>query len=76
MYYYYTLLIVFSVVLYMMTVDKNVGIYIILLTQLARINTLRLYYLIKFHPKNPITNYISNRKMDEMLKKMRDETDS
>lgn len=76
MYYYYTLLTLFSIIAYMMIVDENVGRYIVILTQLVRINILRLYLLIKFHPKNPITNYIMDRKMDKMMKKMRDEEDS
>ena len=44
--YYYSLLLVFGVVLYMISVDENVGKWIWIQFQTIRINVVRYYYII------------------------------
>lgn len=68
-----TLLIIFAVIAYMIIVDKNVGDYLILLFKMIRVNIERLYWMIKFHPRNPITNLIMRWKYDRLAKELEKE---
>lgn len=71
-FYYYGLFLAFAIVAYMIVADKNVADFIILLYKLVGIKIRRLKWLIVYHPKNPITNWLMNRKhrrfINEMLK--------
>jgi cytochrome b561 len=49
--YYYTLLLIFGVITYMIVVDPNVAKYIVLLWKLAEVNIRRGIFLIKFYPR-------------------------
>lgn len=51
MIYYYTLLVVFAVIAYMMVVDQNVAAYIDLLTKLAGIQFRRFLFIIRYKPR-------------------------
>lgn len=51
MIYYYSLLVVFAVIVYMMTVDQNVATYIDLLWKLAGVQFRRFLFIIKFKPR-------------------------
>jgi hypothetical protein len=51
MIYYYTLLIIFAVVAYMIAVDANVAQYIILLWKLAGIQIRRGIFILTFKPR-------------------------
>jgi hypothetical protein len=68
--YYLTLLFIFCVVFYAITVDKNVGDYIILSLQLMKITFTRYVMLIKLHPQNPITNYMARVKYTKIAKEL------
>jgi hypothetical protein len=70
-----TLFIVFAVVAYMIIVDKNVGDYLILLLKIIKVNIERFYWMIRFHPKNPITNLIMKWKYDKLAKELQKEFD-
>jgi hypothetical protein len=67
----YTLnLIVFSILAYIIFADKNVEDYLILLLKIARLNVERFFWIVKYHPKNFITNYLKYREFQELSKKM------
>jgi hypothetical protein len=68
-----TLLVIFAVVAYMIIVDKNVGDYLILLIKMIRINIERFYWMIRFHPRNPITNLIMKWKYEQIAKDLEKE---
>ena len=51
-----TLLIIFGVIVYMMAVDKNVADYLTLVFKMTKLNIERAFWMIRLHPKNPITN--------------------
>ena len=40
----------------MMILDPNVGEYLTLVFKMTKINIERVYWMIRLHPKNPITN--------------------
>ncbi len=41
-----------------MFVDENVSAYITLIVKLIKVNIERIWWMIRFHPSNPITNLI------------------
>lgn len=68
-----TLLIVFGVVAYMMIVDKNVGEYLTLIFKIMKVNAERYIWMIKFHPRNPITNLIKKWEYEKLAKEFEKE---
>lgn len=68
-----TLLIVFGVIGYMMIVDKNVGDYLTLVFKMMKINVEKVYWMIRLHPKNPITNLIKRWEYDKIAKELEKE---
>jgi hypothetical protein len=71
-----TLLIIFGVVAYMVIVDKNVADYLTLVFRMMKINLERVYWIIRLHPKNPITNFIMYRKYNQIAKELKREFQS
>ena len=74
--YYYTLFIVFSIIATMIVLDNNVGVYFTLIFKLLRVNTERLYWMLKYHPNNFITTWIQNRKYDKIARELEREFNS
>jgi hypothetical protein len=68
--YYYILLSIFAVILYMMIVDANVAAYIDLQIKMLGLNIRRFYWLLRFHPKNPITNLIRKIEYAKILRQI------
>jgi hypothetical protein len=66
----YGILLAFGIVIYIMIVDPNVNEYIILLLKMIRVNIERIYWMIRLHPKNPITNLIMRWKYDKIAKEL------
>jgi len=71
--YLYSLLIVFIIVAWLINEDPNVGTWINIKAQQAWLEVRRSYYLIVYHPKNFITTWRLNRKLDKLLKEYKDE---
>lgn len=71
--YYYSLFFVFTVVAVMVVLDANVGDYIILLTKILKVNIERFIWKIRFHPRNPISNYLLWRRSLKMAEEMQKE---
>lgn len=74
--YYYTLFIIFTVIVTMMILDNNVSDYINLLFKILKLNTERLIWMIRFHPNNFITTYLQNRKYDKIARELEKEFSS
>lgn len=68
-----TLFIIFAILAYMIVVDKNVGDYLILLLKIVKVNIERFYWIVRFHPQNPITNLIMKWKYDKMARDLEKE---
>lgn len=56
-----------------MLVDPNVAEYINLIFKIIKINFIRFIWLIKFHPQNPITNFIMARKYERLAKELEED---
>jgi hypothetical protein len=57
----------------MIVIDANVADYIVLLTRIIKLNTERVFWMIRLHPKNPISNFMMNRKYDKIAKELEEE---
>lgn len=71
--YYYSLILVFSIICFIIVVDQNVSDYTILIFKLIKINIERVFWMIKLHPKNPITNYMMKRKYSKIAEELHKE---
>lgn len=69
------LLIIFGVIGYMIVVDKNVADYLTLVFKMTKLNIERTFWMIRFHPKNPITNLIKRWEYDKLAKELQKEFD-
>lgn len=56
-----------------MIVDKNVADYLLLVFKMTGVNFRRFVWMIRFHPKNPITNFIMARKYEQLAKELEKE---
>jgi hypothetical protein len=65
-----TLIIIFGIVAYLIIVDKNVADYLTLLFKMMKINADRTYWMIRLHPKNPITNLMMRIEYDRIAKEL------
>lgn len=57
-----------GIILYMAAVDQNVSDYIILQGRIIKVTIERFFWMIRFHPKNPITNLIMKFKYDKIAR--------
>lgn len=60
----------FAAVLYMMSVDKNVAEFVNLFFLGVWIQLKKYYYMAILHPRNPITNWIMERKMRKLAEEL------
>jgi hypothetical protein len=67
----FTLLTIFAIVAYLIIIDDNVVKYLSLQFQVIRVNIQRYYMMAKLHPRNPITNWMMNRKYAKMERELR-----
>ena len=71
--YLYSLLIVFIIVAWLINEDPNVGTWINLKIQQLWLEIRRSYYLIVYHPKNFITTWRLNRKLNKLMKELEED---
>lgn len=71
--YNYTLFAFTVIVCYLIIADKNMAAYIELQSLNIVVQIKRLVWMIRFHPRNPIANWMWNRRMDKMIRKMQEE---
>lgn len=67
------ILVIFGVVAYMMILDENIGIYITLVFKMIRVNIQRFFWMIRLHPKNPITNLIKKWEYEKIARELESE---
>ena len=68
-----TCVIIFAIIAYLMLTDRNVSDYLTLVFKMARMNIERMFWMIRFHPKNPITNLMMRWKYDKIAKELEKE---
>lgn len=68
-----SILILFVILIYIIAVDKNVEDYFILTLKLWRINIERFLWMIRFHPRNPVTNFLKEREYAKIAKDLEKE---
>lgn len=61
-------LILFVIFAYLIIVDKNVAEYLTLIFKISRLNVERILWMIKFHPRNPISNLMLKWKYDKIAR--------
>lgn len=66
-------LVIFAILAYLMWVDENVVIYLTLIFKIIRVNTERMLWMIRFHPRNPITNLMIKWKYDRIARELQEE---
>lgn len=71
--YYYILLTIFAIIVYMMIVDRNVSDFIVLLSKIARLKIENIFWIVKLHPKNPITNLLKKWEYDKLARELEKE---
>jgi hypothetical protein len=68
-----TCAILFAIIAYLMITDKNVADYLTLVFKMMKINVERMFWMIRLHPKNPITNLMMRWKYDKIAKELEKE---
>jgi len=70
MIYYYAIFTVFAVICYMIVVDKNVGIFIDLMIRYAWVQVKRAWWIVRFHPINPIPRWTLKWRVERMTREL------
>jgi len=68
--YYFYIFVPFAIVLYMMSVDENVGKFIDLIFKLLRVQIMRAIFWLKFYPKLRYDTYMLKRKIPKIIKEL------
>ena len=68
--YYYFILTFVAVVSYMMIVDRNIITYIELMFRFAWVQLKRAWWIIRFHPINPIPRWTLNWRVERMTRQL------
>jgi hypothetical protein len=69
----YVFITLFSIIIYIITVDKNAADYLLLLPKMLKVNIERLRFMIILHPMNPIANWNINRRANRIAKELEKE---
>ena len=70
---YYLWFIPFTIILYMMWVDENVAVYVVLTFKLIKVKIDTARWILLYHPfwiTNPISKRLSIRKYERMAEKL------
>lgn len=68
-----SLLIIFTILAYIIIIDENVATYLTLIFKIMRVNTERMLWMIRFHPRNPITNLMMKWKYERLARELQAE---
>jgi hypothetical protein len=68
-----TCVIIFAIISYLIITDKNVADYLTLVFRMSKLNIERMFWMIRLHPKNPITNLIKKWEYDKIAKELQKE---
>jgi hypothetical protein len=66
-------LVIFGILAYLIITDKNVAEYLTLIFKMSRLNVERMLWLIKFHPRNPISNLMMKWKYARLARELEKE---
>jgi hypothetical protein len=70
----YTAILTLSIIIcYIILTDKNVEDYLILIFKIIKINTERMFWMIRLHPRNPITNLMMKWKYEKLARELQAE---
>ena len=70
----YTAILTLSIIIcYIILTDKNVEDYLILIFKIIKINTERMFWMIRLHPRNPITNLMVKWKYEKLARELQAE---
>lgn len=73
---YYLLCLFLGIILYMAAVDQNVLDYITIQLNIAKVTFERFIWMVRFHPRNPITNLIMKFKYDKIARELQKELEN
>ena len=65
--------VIFGILAYLIWVDENIAVYLTLIFKVIRINTERMLWMIRLHPKNPITNLMMKWKYERLARELQAE---
>ena len=68
-----TCAILFAILAYLILTDKNVADYLTLVFRISKLNIERMFWMIRLHPKNPITNLMMRWKYDRIARELQEE---
>jgi hypothetical protein len=68
-----TCAILFAILAYLILTDKNVADYLTLVFKMTRLNIERMFWMIRLHPKNPITNLMMRWKYERIARELQEE---
>lgn len=68
-----SLLLIFGIIFYMVIVDQNVADFINLVLKVVNNEVSKKIWMIKYHPRNPITNLIKRREYAKIAEELRKE---
>ena len=71
-----TCVIIFSIIAYLILTDGNVTDYLTLVFKMTKMNIERMFWMIRLHPKNPITNMMMRWKYDQIARELERELQS
>ena len=69
----YTYLIIFAFLLYLILTDANASRFILLLSQLIKIQYLKAKWWIQYSPTNPVVRYLMWRRSWKLAKELQEE---
>jgi len=71
--YQQVLLALFGVIAVAMVIDKNVADFFLLCLKFVGVQFQRWWWMVRFHPQNPLTNFIMERKMAKLARDLQKE---
>lgn len=71
--YYYFWICIFTIIAVMIVLDPNVGEFITLVSKVVKVNVERTWWMIRFHPQNPVTNLIKRWEYAKIAKELEKE---
>lgn len=69
-FYYYATFTVFAIIAFMIVVDRNVAIFINLMIRYAGVQFKRAWWIVRFHPINPIPRWTLNWRIERMTRQL------
>lgn len=63
-------LTLFAIITYLIVVDQNLLKYIYVIFKLCKVNITKFIWMVRFHPNNPITNFMMNMKYSKLAKQL------